>query len=648
MPPSKHLFRALLPLAATLLGYAAVADAAEAELLSMYFDDSQLVEVATRAPKPITQVAESVTVITAAEIQSQHAHSVAEVLQGVMGIFVDRVGTEFNGTNYIFMQGSKRFHVLVLVDGVRRNSSLVLQDDLKGIPLSIIDRIEIIRGPASSVWGSSLGGVINILTKRTGDSTRPVGTVALTRGEHGTGEYNMDVAGSVGALGYFLYAGRQESDGLLHDRYYDDDRFYAKLSLDLPHHSTLTASAGFADPHLRVGDFAFATPMWPDFNQALVDRSKYLTLGYDTRISDRLHVNLSARRFERTVIDSQEILPGTLAGTAGDPLFATAWDEESSGLALSGDLRLEGQQLAFGGEISRGEMGSVTNYGPWAQAIPPAGLGLPALDRSRIGREEVWGVYVNDTVTLGRWSITPGIRYDKHSISDDFVSPSLGATFRISDDTLLRGVVARGFTFPILSYTAGGRIFDAPNPDLGPETITSWQLGVESVAWHLFSLKADIFLHNVEESWQYVGFQWYNGGKDRRQGVEVEVETVPWRHLSLLANATYVYEKTFDQRPSDDTTAVNILLRYNDHHAWRAELRGQYSWWNSQIYTAGSDYRFDNIVWDATLERTVKGVCGSPAELFVKGRNLFDTPHYADAYLPNPGRWLEVGIAQHF
>jgi vitamin B12 transporter len=648
MLPSKHshLLCGLVSLIVAIVCCAAFSAAAEPDQLAMYFDDSQMVEVATRAPKPITQVAESVSVISADEIASMHAHSVAEVLQGVMGIFVDRVGSEFNGTNYIFMQGSQRPQVLILLDGVRRNSSLVLQDDLKGIPLAIIDRIEIIRGPASSVWGSSLGGVINIITKKTGTSSRPSGTVTASYGERGVGEYNMDMAGRAGRLGYFLYAGRQDSDGLLDNRYYGDDRFYSKFDLDLPHHSTLTASAGLSDPHLRTGDFALGMPSWPDFSQTLVDRTKFVTMSYDTLINDTLHINLAVHRFERTVIDSEEIIPGTQTGIPGDPLYETDWGEKNTGVSLSGDYRLANHQFAFGGELNRGQMGSVTDYGEWAQS----NLGLPALDISRTAYEEVRGIYLNDTIVLGRWSIIPGIRYDQHSISDDFVSPSLGATCRITDETLLRGVISRGFTFPILSYIAGGRIFDAPNPDLKPESITSWQLGVESVALHFVTLKGDIFLHNVEDSWSYnaAAFQWYNAGKDQRQGVEMEAGSLPWHHLSLAANCTYVYEKTYDERDNDNTTAVNLLLRYNDREAWKGELRGQYTWWNSQIYTAGSDYRDNNIIWDLGLSRTVNGLNSHPADLFIKARNLFNAAHYTDANLPDPGRWLEAGIAQHF
>lgn len=194
MPPAKQpcFARSLDLLAAALLcclSVAQAAQAAETDPLAMYFDDSQMVTVATRAAKSITQVAENVTVISDEEIEAIHAQSLNEVLDRVAGLSVDQRPADFNGSSWVYIQGSREEHVLVLIDGVRLNSAMSGAADISHIPLRIIKRIEIIKGPGSAVWGSSQGGVINIITKTPAHGARPSGSVAGEIGERGVGAY---------------------------------------------------------------------------------------------------------------------------------------------------------------------------------------------------------------------------------------------------------------------------------------------------------------------------------------------------------------------------------------------------------------------------------------------------------------------------
>jgi vitamin B12 transporter len=77
--------------------------------------------------------------------------------------------------------------------------------------VGIIDRIEVIKGPASSAWGSSLGGLINIITKAAGTTRTPSGALQVSYGEAGSLDAGAHLSGKTGPLGYFLFAGRQES-----------------------------------------------------------------------------------------------------------------------------------------------------------------------------------------------------------------------------------------------------------------------------------------------------------------------------------------------------------------------------------------------------------------------------------------------------
>jgi len=138
----------------------------EMKILRMFYREKDLVVSPTRHPKPISQVAENITVVTAREIEEMNAHTVAEVLNRIPGLFINfNQGIEsFGSTSLIHIQGSEQRHVLVVVDGVRWNFLSEGAAETNSIPVGIIERIEVIKGPASSAWGSSLGGVINIIT----------------------------------------------------------------------------------------------------------------------------------------------------------------------------------------------------------------------------------------------------------------------------------------------------------------------------------------------------------------------------------------------------------------------------------------------------------------------------------------------------
>ena len=119
------------------------------QILRLFYNEKDLVVSPTRYPKPISQVAENITVITAKNIEDMNAHTVAEVLNRVPGIFVN-FNQDFGATSLFHIQGSWPRHVLVLLDGIPWNYLNSGSVETNSIPTGIIERIEIIKGPASS------------------------------------------------------------------------------------------------------------------------------------------------------------------------------------------------------------------------------------------------------------------------------------------------------------------------------------------------------------------------------------------------------------------------------------------------------------------------------------------------------------------
>ncbi|MFZ2199000.1 MAG: TonB-dependent receptor plug domain-containing protein, partial [Thermodesulfovibrionales bacterium] len=279
------------------------------EDLLMFWEEKDLfVQTATRNEKRISQAAENITVITAKEIEDMNVHTVAEVLSRVTGVFVDPQGGDFGSAALVFIQSSEHKtdmsrHTLVLLDGVIWNTGGA-NAAVNIIPLGIIKRIEIIKGPASSAWGSSLGGVINIITKDAGDTKRPSGTLSASYGEVSSQDYNSGVFGKAGGLGYYLFAGRQRSDGLGGiNRDFDKDSFYSKFSLPVSKDVKLGFSAGYNDSDWNGGDY-----LTNDVNTKMLIRDFFVTASLDAVLTNNLKLSLSLYSFEEKFYRDDTVL----------------------------------------------------------------------------------------------------------------------------------------------------------------------------------------------------------------------------------------------------------------------------------------------------------------------------------------------------
>ena len=189
------LFSSFILALTSLSQTAAAQHEEEMKILRMFYEEKDLVVSPTRHPKPISQVAENITVVTAREIEEMNAHTVAEVLNSIPGLFIvfnQGIGS-FGSTSLLQIQGSEERHVLVLVDDIPWNFLNSGAAETNSIPVGIIERIEVIKGPASSAWGSSLGGVVNIITKPAGTAKRPSGSIRGSYGEKDTQDYRAEV-----------------------------------------------------------------------------------------------------------------------------------------------------------------------------------------------------------------------------------------------------------------------------------------------------------------------------------------------------------------------------------------------------------------------------------------------------------------------
>ncbi len=171
-----------------------------------------IVVTADRKARTVDETLAPVTIITRKDIEKYQATDVAEVLRRVPGINISNNGGVGKQTS-VFLRGTASNHVLVLVDGVKIGSATTGATAFEHVPLDQVERIEVVRGPRSSLYGSeAIGGVIQIFTRKGGKGFRP--EVNISAGSHNTQEADVNLAGGNQTTWYNLNAGHSQTDGI--------------------------------------------------------------------------------------------------------------------------------------------------------------------------------------------------------------------------------------------------------------------------------------------------------------------------------------------------------------------------------------------------------------------------------------------------
>jgi vitamin B12 transporter len=590
----------------------------EMDILRMIYKDQDLV-TPTRSPKPISQVAENITVISAEDIEAINAHTLSDVLLHATGVQMDLTGGPGTIANAL-IQGSDPRHVQVMVDGISLNNLSNSVADIGSFPVQRIERIEIIKGPASSSWGSSLGGIINIITKSPDPDRRFGGSASASIGERTTADLRVDFSGTVGNFGYYIYAGGLTSDGLTPNTPYDSGNLYTKLQWDPNSKARFQLSVAYDKGGRGEGQLPSTGPAFSDNFEYF-----YLTPSFTYNFTNSLSMDISGRVQTKRFKLFQNDLGN------GEELSKNVLDDLNVGGSAKLSWRMGPSSLLVGADYDHGALESA--------AIK---------DGKQV--QERWALFANDTFTFGDFAVTPGLRYDHTSTNGDFVSPSIGVTYTIFEKTIIRAYVARGFNTPPLSYTFGDGFFTIANPDLRQEEIWSYSVGVETSAARYFWFKATGFLHDIRDVITYDSntFRYVNRGKQRRQGVEAEIRTVPFVHTSFMTGFTFT-----DIKDQEIHQVIKNLPRYtwdlgidfNDSDILHGSLRGHYIWWNAD---AEAGARYTAMIWDLNLSKRIMEKGDTSLEVFFTAHNLFNGAQYSFSLYPNPRRWFEGGLRLKF
>jgi vitamin B12 transporter len=496
-----------------------------------------VVVTATLTPEEERELGSATTVITREWIEASGARNVAEVLRQVPGLDVARQGSDGSLVS-AFLRGANSPHVLVLMDGARLNSPYFSGYDFSVLTTENVERIEIVRGPFSALYGSdAIGGVIHVFTRPAASGFS--GRAQLEGGGDGQRRASAYASGGAGGFGAAGSYSHDESDGERRNSDWKQDAGSLRLESTWGDRLRIALEGSLVDADVGTpGPVGRETP-----RARQTSREERLQLPISFRPLDGHDATLLFARVasERTYDD-----PDAGFESRSSP---TTWQAR-----LSDSFRAGRHELTTFGSWERWQVDDRSNFGV-------------ALDDDR---STLWGMGLQDSVSVGGGAVvTAGLRYDHHS---DFgrawsprgtiawVDPNARWKLRLSG-----GSAFRAPSVGELFYPFGG------NPDLRPERVTSWEAGVErylaggrvevSVFWNEFrNLIVYDFASNSNE----------NVGRARTRGVEVA-----WRQR--VTDRVEV-DGAYTWLDAEDRITGEVLLRRPRHRAslsaaWHATPR---------------------------------------------------------------------------
>ena len=643
---------------------------ADAPLVQM----EEVVVTGTRTPEAIKNVPNAVVVIGSQEMAASSAKNVGELLRETSSVDVTGYGS-LGSAQSASIRGSSASQVLVMIDGRPINSITYGSADLSEIPLDHVERIEIVKGPTSHLYGANaMGGVINVITKK--PPAQPSFKAGISYGSFNTRTVQAEHGQTLGRFGYVLTAGYKSSDGHRDNSKYEGNDFSSKLTYQLLDRLSLSLLTTAHQAGLGVPGPKPAAGSSPTFGNSQVtslfdhqdDHLFNNTLQLQWEPLDSLQVRwqtyqdfrelLYRQRYQGffSAVEDRSTYRANIYGSSLDARWAFHKDHK---LTIGTDIRkevLEGEEKLT--DLSTSEM-TTTRWRP---------------------DNTLWGLFAQEHWQPLSWlRLIVGGRYDNTSRYGSEFSPDLGLIFSPMDRTHIKLHYGRAFrppTFNDLFWPGWG------NAQLSPEKGTSYEINFEhALKEKKMVFTAGLFRWEVKDKIQWVpdangNWQPQNVNEQNTWGGEAGIQWNPLKELTVSLGYTYLDSKQKNRELknalTNSTETVERWAMAVPQHQARLVV-GYRAGWKTHFYLIAKVLGDRQIYYDDysaypsvsklekkveayyTLDLKVTHPFGKHWEGFLSLLNLTDQSYmeqagtsYTDQGYPAPGRSIMAGLSYRF
>jgi len=504
----------------------------------------EVVVTATKTELKQSQTGKVVTVIDQETLQRNAGKTIAEILNLQAGMFINGANNALGTNPDNYLRGANTGNTLILLDGVPVSDPSQISNafDLNSINPALVERIEILKGAQSTLWGSdAVAGVINIITKK-GGSKIISPTVAVNYGSYNTFRGNAGLNGKIKAFTYNINYGYTNSKGFsaaqdtTGNKNFDKDGFkqnniQANIGYDFTSKFSARIMSNYSKYKADLDAGAFADDK--DFTGTNTSFINTLDLVYKA--------NKSLFRFTNTIDNAKRLLDDDSASVGGFAKYSRGSYKGNSFVSdLYGNFNFTNKISLLAGlqyinQNSDQNYFSLSSYGPYA---PPA----LCKDSAKINN---FAAYTSlNVVNINGLNIEAGVRYNHHSIYGSNTTFSFNPSYNIDANTRVFLNISSAYKTPSLYQLYD---FDAGNKNLRPEQSNNYELGVQSLtnnkrnSFRLVAFKRDIrnvivyYTAPVTYDNSYI-----NRDKQHDYGFEIESNTALGKAGNWVNNFTYI------------------------------------------------------------------------------------------------------------
>lgn len=562
-------------------------------------DIGEIVVTATKTEKPVKETPQTVAVITKEDIEKLENKNLGDVLRDVSGVNIKSNGA-LGALSTLTIRGLTERQILVLLDGVPIKNKQSSWVDLSDFSLQNVEKIEILKGAASSLYGAdALGGVVNIITKK----PQKITEFKISTGANNTRKYAGIYGIKIKKFGSLISFERQESDGIRENSDYKADSLNIKLDYRDNYiliYNKYKGEKGVPGSLSSPSKFA---RQWDD--------NEYYSLMLRKKFSENQELNLKLYK-EKTNLKY-------FNGSTTD-----RHKNITDGLELQDNFRLNSKNLIVAGC----ELQNFKN------------------DSTQTGNHKLKNsaYYLQlENKNLKNTIVNLGIRQDDHKTYGKKSSPRLSLVYNLDEKTICRFVFGKAFaspTFNDLYWPAS--VWAEGNPNLKPEKGENFEFATEYREEGLL-VKISFFKNDVEDLINWVPFpdgKWRPSNVDKAEITGSEIELLNKINKNISANFNLTLLDAVDTK--NDRKLVyrpdvrfNYGLRYTDNKINFA-IQGRYT--DKRVYkydwmTGAPKYLPSYTVYDAKLSRDFDRFNFS-----ISVKNIFDKKYQETYDYPMPGR----------